>query len=330
MARALRIQFPGAIYHVMARGNARQSIFRDERDYGRFLEGLEATVDKFRFEVFSMVCLPNHIHLFFRTPEPNLSRGMQYLLSGYANWFNTRHHRSGHLLQGRFKGELIEDESYFWNVSRYVHLNPVRGRRPLAERPEQWRWSSYPGYRWKSKRVSWIAYDTIYQAWQGEHGGKHPETAYRRFVEAGVDMPPQNPLSEATGGWLLGSQAFVERIKGLMKNPKYVDEVPLARRLSGIPLESLLQAVADHYRIDPASFLVKHSKETSRDVAAWLARRVTTATLRELSSPFGLGHPDSVRNLIRRTEQAMQKSRTFRKEVEQLLREIQGKDGNRV
>ena len=73
----------------MSRGNGRQKIFRDERDYGRFLEGLEATVDKFGFEIFSFVCMPNHTHLFFRTPEPNLSKGMQYLLSGYANRFNT-------------------------------------------------------------------------------------------------------------------------------------------------------------------------------------------------------------------------------------------------
>ncbi len=153
MARALRIQFPGAIYHAMARGNARQKIFRDEQDYRRLLEGLEATVDKFGFEVFSFVCMPNHIHLFFRTPEPNLSRGMQYLLSGYANWFNARHRRSGHLFQGRFKGELVEDDRYFWSVSRYIHLNPVRGKRPLVKRPEEWRWSSYPGYRWKSKQV---------------------------------------------------------------------------------------------------------------------------------------------------------------------------------
>ena len=144
------------------------------------------------------------------------------------------------------------------------------------------------GYRWKSKRVSWVAYDAVHQAWQGEHGGKQPETAYRRFVEAGVDTPPENPLFKATGGWLLGSQAFVERIKGLMKNPKYADEVPLARRLSSVPLEDVLQVVADHYRVEPASFAVKHSKESSRDVAAWLARRLTTATLRELSSPFGL------------------------------------------
>jgi len=106
MARPLRIQFPGAIHHVMSGGNGRQKISRDERDDGRLLEGLETTVDKFGFEIFSFVCMPNHVHLFFRTPEPNLSKGMQYLLSGYANWFNTRHRRPGHLFQGRFKGEL--------------------------------------------------------------------------------------------------------------------------------------------------------------------------------------------------------------------------------
>jgi len=126
----------------MARGNARQRIFREDRDYQRFMDGLEATVDKFAFELFSFVCMPDHIHLFLWTTRPNLWRGMQYLLSGYANGFNRHHNRGGHLFQGRFKGELIEDESYFWNVSRYVHLNPMRGRRPLVKRLEQWPWSS--------------------------------------------------------------------------------------------------------------------------------------------------------------------------------------------
>ena len=97
------------------------------------LDGLEKTVGRTGWEVFSFVWMPNHIHLFFRTPRPNLSRGVQYLLSGYANWYAKRHRRTGHLFQGRFKGELIEDESYFWNVSRYIHLNPVRGKRPLVE-----------------------------------------------------------------------------------------------------------------------------------------------------------------------------------------------------
>jgi hypothetical protein len=91
------------------------------------------------------------------------------------------------LFQGRFKGELIEDDAYFWTVSRYLHLNPVRGKRPLVQRPEQWRWSSYPGYRDQRKRVVWVAYDAVYSAWQGEMGGQHAKSAYRRFVEAGID-----------------------------------------------------------------------------------------------------------------------------------------------
>ena len=97
MGRPLRIEFPGAIYHVMSRGNARQRIFRDAGDYERLCEGLEQTVDRYGFEIFSFVCMPNHLHLLFRTPEPNLSQGMQYLLSGYANWFSSRHQRPGHL-----------------------------------------------------------------------------------------------------------------------------------------------------------------------------------------------------------------------------------------
>ncbi|MDC0935018.1 transposase [Pirellulales bacterium] len=212
MSRPLRIEYPGAIYHAMARGNRRQTIFRDSRDYRRFLDGLEATIEKFRFELFSFCCMPNHVHLFFQTPEPNLSKGMQYLLSGYATWFNKRHQLSGHLFQGRFKGELIEDERYFWNVSRYIHLNPVRGKNPLVSRPEQWPWSSYPGYCWDQRRVDWVAYDTLLEAWQGGKGGTDPAEAYRQFVDAGVAAPLANPFDDAVDGWLLGSDDFAARI----------------------------------------------------------------------------------------------------------------------
>jgi REP element-mobilizing transposase RayT len=284
---------------------------------------LEATIDKFRFELFGFVCMPNHVHLFFRTPEPNLSRGMQYLLSGYANWFSTRHRRPGHLFQGRFKGELIEDERYFWNVSRYLHLNPVRGKRPLVERPEDWPWSSYPGYRWKKRRVRWIAYEEVYRAWKGEHGGSRPESAYRRYVDAGIVKPPANPLADAVEGWLLGGREFVERIKRQLRSPKYGDEVPSARRLVTLPLAEVLSQTAAHYGVEPASFATKHSKELSRDVAAWLARRLTVATLRELAEPFGLRHPDSVRGLVQRTEKAMARSPQLRRQIEQLKKQLQ-------
>ena len=109
MARPLRIEFPNAIYHVMARGNARQALFHEAEEYGRFREGLARTVERCDWRLLAFACLPNHVHLFLQTPQANLSQGMRYLLSGYANWYAKRYHRSGYLFQGRFRGELIED-----------------------------------------------------------------------------------------------------------------------------------------------------------------------------------------------------------------------------
>jgi hypothetical protein len=163
----------------------------------------------------------------------------------------------------------------------------------------------------------------VYRVWQGEHGGRFSAAAYRRFVDAGVDHPPDNPLATAIEGWLAGSQEFVARIKHLIESPKYGDEVPAARRLAGISLPEVLQQTADHFGVEMTSFARKHSRQQSRDIAAWLARRLTVATLRELTGPFGLGHPDSVRSLLNRAEAAISGSTKLSKEVEQLRREIQ-------
>ena len=127
MARPLRIEYPGAIYHVMARGNHRQDIVQDDHDHQELVDRLELTVERYGWLMYAFVMLTNHLHLLFCTPDANLSAGMQFYLSGYANWFQRRHGHIGHLFQGRFRGYIIEDESYFWNVSRYDHLNPLRG-----------------------------------------------------------------------------------------------------------------------------------------------------------------------------------------------------------
>lgn len=118
MARPLRTEFAGAIYHVMARGNGRQDIVRDDRDRRQLTDGLEPSVQRYGWELLSCVLMTNHLHAFFRTPEPNLSRGMQYWLSGYANWWCRRYRFAGHVFQGLFPGELVEDDTYFWAVSR--------------------------------------------------------------------------------------------------------------------------------------------------------------------------------------------------------------------
>jgi hypothetical protein len=233
---------------------------------------------------------------------------MQYLLSGYANWYAKRHQRTGHLFQGRFKGELIEDSSYFWTVARYLHLNPTRGKRPLVQHPADWRWSSYPGYADRRRQVDYVAYQPVWDAWQGESGRRDPVRAYRTFVEAGLDQPPANPFSAAWEGWLLGSEKFLKSIKRKFKSPQQLDQVRQARRLGSMEPQALIQAVAQHYDVDVSAYRQRRSTAAGRDLAAYLAHRHTTATLRDLAAPFGLNHPDSVSNLIRRAEKHLTKS----------------------
>ena len=318
MARPLRIEFPNAIYHVMARGNGRQRIFHADADYQRMTDGLAKTIARTGWQVFAFVWMPNHIHLFVRTPKPNLSVGMQYLLSGYANWYAKRHQRTGHLFQGRFKAELVEDESYFWTLSRYVHLNPVRGKKPLVDHPSSWAWSSYPGYCRKSARVDWIEYESVLAAWQGEMGGKDSGLAYRRFVESGLETPPSNPLDNVLEGWLLGSDTFLKKVKKLMTKPQHIDQTPKARRLTSLDATEVITAVAAYFKTSPESYQSKRSTAPGRDLAAYLAHRRTTATLRELATAFGLSHPDSVSNLIRRAQNAISGSKSKKKDLERI------------
>jgi putative transposase len=299
MPRRLRIEFEGAIYHIMARGNARQKIVRDDADRRRLVDGLEQTVMRCGWELLSYVLMGNHLHLLLRTPRPNLAAGMQGFLSGYAIWSGRRHRRLGHLFQGRYRAEMIEDESYYWTVSRYIHLNPVRAS--LVARPEQWEWSSYPGYRDPRRRQAWVAHDSLWGAWQGDFGSD-PARAYVRFVEAGLADPPASPFREAFGGWILGSERFLDRLRQWAGPVASNPPVPEARQLSGLDAERILTAVAEFYGQEVSQLARRHDPSLARPVAAWLCRRHSEVSLRWLAERLGLSRADSVPNLTRRLE----------------------------
>lgn len=141
MPRPPRVQFPGAFYHVMSRGNAKQNIFLSNDDRLDFLDALERVVSCFSWVCHAYCLMENHYHLLIETPEANLSKGMQNLNGTYCRLFNIKYARTGHVTQGRFLSPLIEDDGYLLELTRYIALNPVRSE--LVHSPEQWRWSSY-------------------------------------------------------------------------------------------------------------------------------------------------------------------------------------------
>jgi putative transposase len=136
---------------------------------------------------------------------------VQAFLSGYALWVGRRRQRLGHLFQGRYEAEMIEDESYYWTVSRYIHLNPVRAR--LVPRAADWEWSSYPDYRTRQRRQAWVAHEALLATRPGDHGNKDTSSADIRFVEAGLKEPPAPPFREAFGGWILRSPRFIDALR---------------------------------------------------------------------------------------------------------------------
>jgi REP element-mobilizing transposase RayT len=223
MARQLRIQYPGAYYHVTSRGNERQDIYRDHSDYDRFLEILAESLDIFNVSLFTYACMTNHFHLFLTTPDGNLSEFMRHFNITYTSAFNRRHNRSGHLYQGRYKSFLVDADNYVKEVSRYIHLNPVRIKehagKPVEEKIKllgKHRYSSFGGYIHLKDRAHFVNYRKVLEGF----GGDTPEgrERYRRFVYDGLagDLEHFPEMGKKRG--MVGDPAFVKSIRDTFRD----------------------------------------------------------------------------------------------------------------
>jgi len=238
MARPLRIEFEGAVYHVTSRGNARQDIFLDDKDREQFLEDLARVVNRFGWRCHAYCLMSNHYHLLVETPEANLSRGMQLLNSVLSQRFNRRHRRVGHVLQGRFKGILVEKEGHLLELARYIVLNPVRAG--TVTHPLEYRWSSYSATLDRVKPPEFLCTGWILAQFNDDP--KRARAAYRRFVEEGFEVHVWDGLK---GGILLGSEEFVERMGPLLRAGSPDIEISSRQRFADRPsLEALFEIVA--------------------------------------------------------------------------------------
>jgi len=285
MARPLRIDIENGLYHVTSRGWERRLVVRDDRDRQRWLKLLDRVATRCGWRVFAWVLMNNHFHLYLRTPRPNLSAGMHDLNSGYASGFNRRYRRSGSLFQGRFKAVLVEDDSHALQLTRYVHLNPVRAS--IVERPEEYGWSSYQDYLAVRKAPEWLDCETVLDGF-GKNRSR-ARSAYQSFVEAGLSEPPKSPLEQAVGGMFLGSDEWIDGWRRRLSAEPVRTGVPLQRKLAWRPtLEHVVETVSEAFGVEPAELRVsrRHGNE-ARSAAIYLARQETDTAVGAIRAYFG-------------------------------------------
>ena len=283
MARPLRIEFPGAVYHVTSRGNAKQAIFIDDGDRGRFLDVLSMVVERFHWVCHAYCLMENHYHLLIETPSGNLSRGMRELNGVYTQGFNQRYRRVGHLFQGRYKAILVEKNNHLLSLCRYVVLNPVRVG--LIKRPEQWRWSNYRATSGLMKKPSFLTDDWILSQFDGRKGIAVQK--YRKFVMEGIDK--ESPWEALKGQIFYGTDEFIGQLSGLLNEKGNVKEVPRLQRYAARPSLSEL-------------FKGKKGKERKAENKTIYAAYVRYGyTMKEISEHLGL-HYATMSRAIKRVE----------------------------
>lgn len=224
MARPLRIEFAGALYHVTARGNARGDIYLSDSDRQIFLDVLGQVCERFNWQCHAYCLMSNHYHLLLETPDANLSAGMRQLNGVYTQTFNRNHTRVGHVFQGRYKAILVEKERYLLELSRYIVLNPVRAH--MVGSAADWPWSSYRAMVAEQQAPAWLTTRWILS--QFADVAREAMVKYQQFVADGLDQP--SPWTSLKSQIYLGSENFVQNLQKNLDSSGDLRQIPLAQR----------------------------------------------------------------------------------------------------
>ena len=297
MARPLRLEFADALYHVTSRGNERRPIFRSNRDRQQFLIFLGIAVKRFGWSLTAWVLMTNHFHLVLQTPDPNLSKGMHWLNSRYANWYNRTHGRCGHLFQGRFKALLVDREAYFADVLRYVVLNPVRAK--MCARPEEYRWSSYRATAGLEIAPDWLDVDPVYHLFAEKKETAQP--LYRDFVLAKIGC--EDRLWEnLTNQFYLGTEEWCKTMRAQVESKVRSTDHPRVQRAVGRPKMYQVMAAVAKAAGETVEAIRNTQGHILRSLVAWLGWNEGWVTLRSIAASLRLRSEGHISYLIRQCE----------------------------
>ena len=309
MPRKPRIEYANAIYHVMSRGNRGGAIFEDDADRELFLETLGKACSKTGWVVHCYVLLGNHYHILLETPSGNLPQIMRHINGAYTTYFNVKRSRSGHLFQGRYKAILVDADAYAKELSRYIHLNPVRAK--MAEKPEEYKWSSYLDYIGERKSPEWLNRDFIL----GYFGNKVPaaEREYKKFVSGLEGKEYESPLKEVFASTILGDRGFIEYVKKNFVKIKETDkEIPATKAFTEeASMEEIFEAVDKMFS----------EGRLSRDVKQYLWHRYTSVQLKKIGEQFKISE-SAVSHAVSRVSKTIAKDKKVRKNIDKLINKL--------
>ena len=318
MPRKPRVEFEGAIYHIMSRGDRQEAIFLDERDYEIFLDTLSEACSRTGWIVHAFVLMGNHYHLLLETPEANLVAGMKWLQGTYTQRFNARHKQRGHLLQGRYKALLVDGSSgnYFATVGDYIHLNPARIKsfNPAERSLAEWCWSSYPYYLKLSKRPAWLAVERLLGSMGLEDNSlgrrNYGEYIHKRVLELVDNENPAHADEKWAGirrGWCFGGDTFREEML------TRIDSLSGKREsFSGMQIKLHDEHAAEQMIVEGIKLLgltESHLRTMSKGsdekaLLAWLIRRNSTVPNQWIANRLIMGRPDCLSRYPDRIEKS--------------------------
>ncbi len=332
MARALRIEFEGAIYHITSRGNERSPIFRDAYDRHRFLTKLGENVETHGIRVYAYVLMNNHYHLMLETPRANLSAFMQQFNTSYTVYYNHRHQRRGHLFEGRYKAKVVDGDRYLLTLARYIHLNPVKiqdcsgltiaGKRT---RLRGFKWSSYCAYIGEAKYEKFVDYEPLLSLVSADDG--HSEQLFQEYVEGGLardDAELRDALGRSSKA--IGREEFCRRMeaeygKRVEQSGQKLD-ASMRRIEVGVAPELVVDTVCSHFGVSEESLKKRRNVHLSRVVLMKLLKECSGLNHRSIASMLGVVDGSGISRGISRLNVLLEEDGESRGRYEMLKQQI--------
>jgi putative transposase len=308
MARKTRIEFPGIFYHVLARGNNKQVIFKDDQDYNVFIIRLKRYEKRYKFMLYAYTLMPNHTHLLIETGITPLSKIMQGIQQSYTYYYHKKYKSVGHLFQGRYKAILCQRDTYLLELVRYVHLNPVRAA--LVDNPDDYLWNSHQAYLGYLNQP-FVKKDLIFKMFSEDESAARKK--YWQFIRDGIDKRRQNALYNVIDQRYLGNPEFVERVKQKIKSQDQTENQKREQNIHDLQnllliknktLPEILKIVTEITGVYPESILGKSREQLisrARSLFVLVATRRVGISNKSLAE-FLRRDASSISNMIRRIE----------------------------